>query len=311
MSQPSQITSEIGLVTPLLAKTWLSKLNNPSNRKIHDKKVKDYAKRMTKNEWMIGDALKFDQNGMLIDGQHRLSAVVQANKSIQFLILRGFDPKTSQVLDRGMLRNLAHVAQLTGHQWVTQRTVSTFNNMFYNQAESRNLIQRMTDEERIKGILSCKDGLELASYSGTGKSSRINSNQLKSVVARAFYSEITPLLYYKAMKKVWNPLILKDFLLLVQGHTYCGSPNKFFQTDLNYTAPNELREMFITKSFSREYDSESDALRKLRFKCCESALYKYLSNANVKQVRPMQNNLFPVSWIDDLSFENPKNTLFE
>lgn len=311
MSQTSQITSEIKLVTPLLARNWLENFNNPYNRKIHEQRVKDYTNRITKGEWMIGDALKFDNNGILIDGQHRLSAVIQANKPTQFLVLKGFDPNTTQVLDRGMLRTLGHVAQLAGHQWITTSTVAVFNNIFYSLVDSRHLVQRLTDEERIKAILSCKDGLELANYNGRGPGKRINNNQLKAVVVRAFYSDITPFIYYKATRKRWNPLILKDFLRLVQGHTYCGATSKFSQTELNYSAPCELRTMFLTKSFSKEYDSESEALRKLRFKCCESALYKYLSNSSVKQLRPMQNNLFPVSWIDDLSFDNPKHRLFE
>lgn len=305
MTKHLQITSEVVTITPQIASLWLDKFNNPNNRKIYEDRVKNYAQRIVRGEWLLGDALKFDKNGVLIDGQHRLSAVIHTNQPVQFLVLRGFEPESAQVLDRGMLRSLSHVAQLSGHEWITQKKVSIFNSLFFSFCDSRSSILKLTDDQKIKGIVSCKEGLSLASYNGTGSGKRINSSQLSAVIVRAFYSEQTPLIYYKSTRKKWDSSILKDFLLLVQGHTYCGSSNKFSQTELNYSAPLLLREMFTTNSFSKAYDKESDAFRKIRFKMCESALYKYLSNANVKRLHSISDNLFPVSWIDDLTFNKP------
>ena len=67
-------------VTPHLASKWLQK--NSCNRPLSQNTVYRYADAILSGEWKLnGDTIRFDSNGTLIDGQHRLHACVKAGKS--------------------------------------------------------------------------------------------------------------------------------------------------------------------------------------------------------------------------------------
>lgn len=101
------------LVTPEVARQYLEK--NTANRKIQTKAVSRYAEDMQKGNWKsTGDTIKFGRNGELIDGQHRLRAIVSANKAVRLLVARGVDDGAKLVTDTGMGRNFKNVLEFSG-----------------------------------------------------------------------------------------------------------------------------------------------------------------------------------------------------
>lgn len=99
-------TVRIETVTPRLAQKWLQ--GNVDNRRLREARVLSYAKEMSDGEWDLSpDAITFDSNGTLLNGQHRLTAVVISGLTIRFLVLRGVPVKTQEVMDTGLSRNLA------------------------------------------------------------------------------------------------------------------------------------------------------------------------------------------------------------
>lgn len=76
MNPPTQIP--VVEITPELARQLLS--NNKINRKIKPTIVERYAEQMEAGEWKFtGDTIKVDGEGMLLDGQHRLLAIIKCN----------------------------------------------------------------------------------------------------------------------------------------------------------------------------------------------------------------------------------------
>ena len=51
--------------------------------------VELYAQEMLAGRWVVGDPIKFNEDGTLGDGQHRLYAVMRSGCTIQFSVLRG------------------------------------------------------------------------------------------------------------------------------------------------------------------------------------------------------------------------------
>jgi len=97
-------TTHIEKVTPAKAREWLER-NNTRNRNLRPHKVALYADQMTRGQWlMAGDPIRFDSDGTLLDGQHRLAAVVESGKAQYFIIVMGLDPRTFGVMDIGMAR---------------------------------------------------------------------------------------------------------------------------------------------------------------------------------------------------------------
>lgn len=75
-------------VTPELAKTWLGK--NGKNRRISQVHVKRLADAMQHGRWVLnGQTISFDLEGRLLDGQHRLSAVVESGQTVQMAVAVG------------------------------------------------------------------------------------------------------------------------------------------------------------------------------------------------------------------------------
>lgn len=105
---------ELISVTPDLAAQWLA-TNTENNRRISKTTVNRYAQDMIRDQWLItGEALKFDTTGRLIDGQHRLSAVVASKKTVQMYIIRDLPEETILVIDTGKSRSAGDALKIAG-----------------------------------------------------------------------------------------------------------------------------------------------------------------------------------------------------
>jgi len=109
------ITLRMGVeeVGPKKAEQWLSERFG-ANRPARTTHVANMAKAMRNEAWALnGEAVKFDWDGLLRDGQHRLMAVVESGATIQTVVIRGIDPAVFPTMDQGAKRNAAdHVAVL-------------------------------------------------------------------------------------------------------------------------------------------------------------------------------------------------------
>ena len=102
-------------VTPTIAEAWLSK--NTNNRNIRRNVVAAYARDMRAGNWQLtGDAIRFDRAGTLIDGQHRLHAVITAEASVPMLVVKGLGEDVQSVIDTGAKRSPGDMLRLDGVQ---------------------------------------------------------------------------------------------------------------------------------------------------------------------------------------------------
>lgn len=78
---------------------------NKGNRSTSTFYTTSYAKAMREGAWSdTGDTIKIDTEGRLVDGQHRLHALVEAGVTLPFLTVRGVDPAIFTELDQGFRR---------------------------------------------------------------------------------------------------------------------------------------------------------------------------------------------------------------
>lgn len=69
--------------------------------------VNMYAKDMEEGKWMFcGDCIRFDKNGKLIDGQHRLRAIIKSKKPQKFVVIEGLEVNSALVMDIGHKRSI-------------------------------------------------------------------------------------------------------------------------------------------------------------------------------------------------------------
>lgn len=107
------------VVTPETAEGWLAK--NTINRAVSRKVVSQYANDMINGRWRFtGDAIRFDPDGNILDGQHRLLACVKSKVPFETLVIDGLAIETRDYLDMGYRRNTSHVLQFHGYTHAAQ-----------------------------------------------------------------------------------------------------------------------------------------------------------------------------------------------
>lgn len=84
-------------------------------RRLSRRLVLQLADAMKRNQWRFThQGIAFDKDGNLVDGQHRLEAVLESDVPIPVAVWRGVDPETFKVLDSGRRRNLSDVLHIQG-----------------------------------------------------------------------------------------------------------------------------------------------------------------------------------------------------
>lgn len=100
-------------VTPEMAARWLDA--NVVNRRIRESKVIQYASDMAAGRWThSNDAICFAPDGTLLNGQHRLTAVVRSGATIVMLIIHGMPSHSMATMDAGIARTAADALGFAG-----------------------------------------------------------------------------------------------------------------------------------------------------------------------------------------------------
>lgn len=121
MSEQLRPTVSIELITPLSAKLFL--MHNTANRSLRSLAVSEYTSEMKSGAWMLGcDAIGFDTDGVLINGQHRLNAVIKSGVACEFIVARNLPTKTKDALDIGKRRMLHERLTIAGNKLTAKET---------------------------------------------------------------------------------------------------------------------------------------------------------------------------------------------
>lgn len=100
------IRHETVLVTPDLARTWMGR--NTINRPISMTKVGRIVAKMREGRWVFThQGVAFSKSGELLDGQHRLLAVIETNMPFEFLVSWNLDREAFYHMDTGGTRTAA------------------------------------------------------------------------------------------------------------------------------------------------------------------------------------------------------------
>lgn len=93
-------------VSPAVASEWLAL--SKGNRKLNGDYVLSLAVSMEQGGWVPeASEVVFDSAGALIDGHHRLSAVVTLGKSLKMAVKRGVPVEARSVIDTGRTRTMS------------------------------------------------------------------------------------------------------------------------------------------------------------------------------------------------------------
>lgn len=134
-------------VTPEMAEEWLGK--NTHNRNVRAVAVASYARDMAAGNWhLTGEPIKFGPDGALLDGQHRLLAVIKAGVPVEMFVAKGITADSQRVMDTGAKRTSSDMLKLDGYANPVQVAAAARYAMTYRSGtDSRNQTTTPTHSE--------------------------------------------------------------------------------------------------------------------------------------------------------------------
>lgn len=88
---------------------------NARNRNVIRTKVEMWSRSMAAGEWILnGESIKVASDGTLLDGQHRLMAIVHSGVTIETFVVRGLPPVAQETVDIGDRRSVSDILTLRG-----------------------------------------------------------------------------------------------------------------------------------------------------------------------------------------------------
>lgn len=112
----STVVARVVTITPQLARGLIEHRNN-SNRDVTLGRVDQYAEDIRRGEWIVnGEAIKISRDGEVLDGQHRLLAVLDADAPITTVLITGLPPEAQESMDQGRPRTFGDVLKLRGEK---------------------------------------------------------------------------------------------------------------------------------------------------------------------------------------------------
>ena len=100
-------------MTPKRAQALLD--HNHVNRRISTRRVNSYARDMEAGKWTLNPQPIVANGERLLDGQHRLSAVVTSGVSVPMILCTGAEDEVQLVLDQTRSRTVADALSFAGH----------------------------------------------------------------------------------------------------------------------------------------------------------------------------------------------------
>jgi hypothetical protein len=174
-------------VTPALAEDLLTHCNT-HNRRLTDAHVELLADEMRAGRWQLThQGIAFSPNRVLLDGQHRLWAVVFSGVTVPMRVHLNEPSETLSVIDTGKMRTndqLITLAGGIGH--VGRPELATLRAMLSGGSGSK---RRSAGEERDL-LIRHREAVSFAEKAFSGKRAfrGVATSPVKAVVARAWYS---------------------------------------------------------------------------------------------------------------------------
>ncbi len=110
------ISTKVVTITPAKAREILKR--NTVNRPLIRNHINELAEAIKANEWQLnGETIKISSCNTLLDGQHRLSAVVKTGSSIKTLVTTGLDLDSFHTINTGArVRTASDVLAIRGEK---------------------------------------------------------------------------------------------------------------------------------------------------------------------------------------------------
>lgn len=142
-------------ITPNMAQDMLNRSESIGivNRKPSQNYIDLYAREMKEGRWKLnGVAIKIDENGGILDGQHRLQACVASGIPFQSIVMYGVPRDTFDTLDCGRSRTASQVLKMKGIKY--NQAIAT---IIYGVTDLREIGHTANHEKRLSNSAALEE----------------------------------------------------------------------------------------------------------------------------------------------------------
>lgn len=172
------------LVCPITAREILE--HNAHNRKIKEPVVLRYAQEMAAGRWKenTGETIKISKTKKLLDGQHRLYAVIKSGVAIRFTIATGLDDDIFDVIDTGSNRNASDIFKIAGIKYSSMlpSVITTYNQLRIGKTHNLQKNQKNTNSQLLQQYEAEPDRWEEIARLTSNFTDRFHNTLQQSVV---------------------------------------------------------------------------------------------------------------------------------
>ena len=166
--------------------SWLE--GNTHNRPLSQQHVERLARDMAAGRWQLThQGIAFDSSGLLIDGQHRLWAIIEANANVKLRVFFNEPPENRHVLDTGERRS--NLAVLTITEKVGKVDCGLLATLRAMIAGMTSRPKRRSPGEESEQLTRHRDALDFAmEHFGRAPTRGLATSEIRAVIARAYYT---------------------------------------------------------------------------------------------------------------------------
>lgn len=236
---------------------------NTENRQEKRKHTSSLSEEMSSGRWKEnGQPILIAEDGTILDGQHRLKAIISSDFVGNFLVVRGVDKKSKPTIDTGITRGLHDVLQLEGFSYANQTAALVRNILGYEN----NITPEKGNSSRIRGKgknkVTNSVGLE---YATEWKDELINNIKLMTAIIK------------KSGDKTLSNTFSSTLLYIIGGHNFSTTHLEFMKTLFGIGTEENSASYWIRKTIAKSKNSKDVINNKWLYGVCIKAWNLYIN----------------------------------
>jgi hypothetical protein len=181
-----RVRSRVQTVTPKKAAEYLER--NTANRPLSAKTVREFAQAMRRGDWQVThQGIAFDTTGALVDGQHRLAAIIEADVPVDVTVFTEVPEGAFDVLDTGKRRNAADVLAIEGEKSAVMLAAMVRTVWLYQNRPELNWSGGDAGVTNHQIVQTLEAHPKLRDFSGVGEHVAAATGMIKSAAGAASY----------------------------------------------------------------------------------------------------------------------------
>jgi hypothetical protein len=154
-----KVDVQIESINPEIAKKYLAQMGK--NRHLTQFHLGGMIRDMKAGRWIFnGDPIRFNGD-KLIDGQHRLTALIASGKTFDFVVIRQLPKEAFETIDIGRKRTTADYLSMEGHHYAQKLSSAARWYLAYKRYQNFGTHEPITNNEKLAIVAEVP---QLASY---------------------------------------------------------------------------------------------------------------------------------------------------